>query len=106
MLLRPISEEEYSESTRPLTYSPILKQEFEPIQYGIGQGLYHGFFLKVQMTDLEIELSSCAANAFAGTNHKCDTSRCIISMHPEPLYRTAKANMSPVQMRRVQTYCT
>ena len=29
MLLRPISEEEYSESTRPLTYSPILKQEFE-----------------------------------------------------------------------------
>lgn len=44
-----------------------------------------------------------AANAFAGTNHKRETPRFIVPMHPEPLYRTAKANMSPVQMRRVQT---
>ena len=89
-----------------MAYPPFLSQEFKPIQYGIGQGLYNECFLKVQMTGLVIELSSFAANAFAGTNHKCDTSRCIIPMHPEPLYRTAKANMSPVQMRRVQTYCT
>lgn len=46
------------------------------------------------MTGLVTQLSSFAAKAFAGTNHECDTLRCIIPMHSEPLYRTAKANES------------